>query len=93
MNHVSVVSPYGGAIVCAVGGFVLSPMITRYVIDLSWRRVIFSVGIAAAVLYLGVYPRGSDQWVYYAAIWSSGGVLLGWVAGFGIAMFPRREGT
>jgi hypothetical protein len=91
-NRIPVVTPYvfGIVFVCAAGGFALSRVVTRYVIDLIWRRVILSIGVAAVAFYIGVHLRGSDEWGFAASLLYGCGSLLGWVAGFGIAMSLRR---
>jgi hypothetical protein len=90
------VSSYGLGIVliCAVVALLASFVVASRISDPSWRRVIFFAGIAAAVFFVGIQPQGYDQWDAYAATWYSGGALLGWFAGFGVATLSRgRHGT
>jgi hypothetical protein len=87
------VSGYGLGIVviCAVAGFVLSGVIASVVTGSTWRLVIFCVGVAAAVVCVGIEPRAYDDSDALAAIFYSSGALLGWVVGFGISIFVRRD--
>jgi hypothetical protein len=85
-------SSYGLGIVliCALSGLVLSLVIVFVVEDANWRRVIFSVGLAAAVFYVAIQDRGYDEWDAYAAVWYSGGAVIGWLAGFGVGATRGR---
>jgi hypothetical protein len=88
-------APMGFAIglICATSAFMLSLAVCLRMSDPGWRRVIFSVGVAVAVLYIGIQPRGYDRWDAFAAIFYGGGALLGWFAGFGVATVRKRGST
>lgn len=71
MNGLTVV------LACMVGGLVLGLILALVTSDPGWRKVLFCSGIAVAVVYVGIQPRGYDRWDAYVAIWLSAGACDG----------------